>query len=160
MKRIRACIFLVLAFGFSFACENKSTEPSRPVNTTVSPDDRPGFANAEIVQTRIVPIKTALGKPAHELLIDWKNTGTVPIFQVKARFKVFTASGVQIESFSQSSYFIFVTSNPEKAILPDQIYKEPSGSGHYLLKTPSETRIPAKAQAEIVSVSQSPPESE
>ncbi len=154
-------ILLLMFFSFTVSCKTTTEEPqSTPApSSTLSPQTNQSV-KAEIVRARIVPVTTANGKPAHELLIDWKNTGTMPIFVVKAKFSIYTSKGDEIERMSQNSYTIFVSEKAENAIKPGEIYREPSGSGHFLLNVPPETRMPAKVKAQLIWVSAVPPASE
>lgn len=114
------------------ASDKKCYENGRkvPCAQAVAPVSASGY-QAEIINTRLVNWTNPEGRRMQMLLIDWRNTGSEPIGQVKATMTFFDASGRQIEEVK--SYNIFVTYDPKNTIKPGQSYKEPNGQGFVVL---------------------------
>lgn len=105
-----------------------STLPAAPTPSVLP------VAAAEIVSYRLVDFRTATGQGRKMLLVDWKNTGTLPIYGVKA--------DISALDYEAPNYTIF--SSESRPILPGQTYREPYGEGHVLLPmegTPNDARV-------------------
>ena len=116
----------------------KTDQPVPPVDNQAS-----GVYQAEIVRTRLIPYTTAQGKELQKLLIDWKNTGTLPIGQVTATLTFFDAGGRQIDEVKNWS--LFVTHDLKKTIKPGGIVEELNGDGFVVTTTDDSKAATAKA---------------
>lgn len=99
-----------------------------------------------LVKSRTVPWKMPNGKKTKMVLIDWKNTGKVPVKAVYAEINVFDKQGRKLMG-STPDYTVFYTDNPKSAIGPGKTYKEPDGEGYVLVPIDG---VPDRATVKIV----------
>lgn len=102
-----------------------------------------GFAQSanyqiEITQIKIEPFRMARGKEVQILLVDWKNTGKLPIGLVKAELIFFDSQDRQIDQVK--SYRIFTALNERAEIKPGNSYREPKNDGFVIVPTLESTK--------------------
>lgn len=102
-----------------------------------------GKYQAEIVRIRLEPFISAQGKSVQKLLIDWKNTGSLPIGQVIATVTFFDADGRPLDEIKHWS--VFTTHDRKQMIKPDQTYQEPNTDGFVLVTPDGSKAATAKA---------------
>lgn len=112
------------------------------------PDQGMGTYQAEVIRVRLVPSISAQGKAVQTLLIDWKNTGTLPIGQVNATVTFFDADGRQLDEIRNWS--VFATYDRKKTIKPGQAHEEPNNDG-FVFMTPDGSKA-ATAKAVLTKV--------
>jgi hypothetical protein len=125
------------------AVSQPSDQTSGPV-----PDQGRGAYQAEVIRVRLVPSVSAQGKVVQTMLIDWKNTGTLPIGQVNATVTFFDADGRQLDEIRNWS--VFATYDRKKMIKPGQAYEEPNNDG-FVFMTPDGSKA-ATAKAVLTKV--------
>jgi hypothetical protein len=111
-----------------------------------------GGYQAEVVRVRLVPFTNPQGKVLQMLLIDWKNTGTLPIGQVNATVTFFDADGQQLDEIRNWS--VFATHDQKKAIKPGQAYEALNNDG-FVFMTPDGTKA-TTAKAVLTKVAGAP----
>lgn len=92
---------------------------------------------AEILRVRLAPFVSPQGKTLQIVLIDWKNTGTLPIGQVSATVTFFDADGQQLDEIKNWS--VFTTYDRKKMIQPGQTVQGSNNDGFVFL-TPDGTK--------------------
>jgi hypothetical protein len=107
-----------------------------------------GSYQAEVVRVRLVPFTNPQGKVLQMMLIDWKNTGTLPIGQVNATVTFFDADGQQLDEIRNWS--VFATYDPKKTIKSGQAYEALNIDG-FVFITPDGTKA-ATAKAVLTKV--------
>ena len=117
-----------------------------------------GFAQSadyqiEIAQVKIEPYRMAQGKEVQILLIDWKNTGKLPVGLVKAELTVFDSQDRKIDQ--TKSYRIFAALSEKAEIKPGGIYHEPKNDGFVIVPMPV-AAIAARATVNLTLVGPRP----
>jgi hypothetical protein len=107
-----------------------------------------GSYQAEVVRVRLVPYTNPQGRILQMLLIDWKNTGTLPIGLVNATVTFFDADGQQLDEIRNWS--VYATHDQKKAIKPGQAYEALPGDG-FVFMTPDGAKA-ATANAVLTKV--------
>jgi len=120
----------------------------------ISPQPSSGYS-AEIVKTRIAPFDTGDGVRQQMILVDWKNTGTLPIGTVNATMTFFDKHGREIEEVKD--YTIFLTESQDKTIKPGETYVEADGDGFVIIALPPLYRKAARADMVLTKVGGVPP---
>ena len=98
--------------------------------------ERHGFAQSadyqiEIAKIKIEPFRMAQGKEVQILLVDWKNTGKLPVGLVKAELTFFDSQDRQIDQVKSDR--IFTASNERAEIKPGSVYREPKNDGFVIV---------------------------
>ena len=119
---------------------------------------RHGFAQSadyqiEIAQIKIEPFRMARGKEVQILLVDWKNTGKLPVGLVKAELTFFDSQDRQIDQVK--SYRIFTALNERTEIKPGIVYREPKNDGFVIIPRLETTRA-ARATVNLTLVGPRP----
>lgn len=125
----------------------QSSQASGPSSGQV-PDRGIGNYQADVIRVRLVPSLSAQGKAVQTLLIDWKNTGTLPIGQVNATVTFFDADGRQLDEIKNWS--VFATYDRKKMIKPGQAHEELNKDG-FVFMTPDGSKA-ATAKAVLTKV--------
>ena len=120
--------------------------------------ERHGFAQPadyqiEIAQIKIEHFRMARGNEVQILLVDWKNTGKLPVGLVKAELTFFDNQDRQIDQVK--SYRIFTASSASGEIKPGSVYREPKSDGFVIVPMPV-TAIAARATVNLTSVGPRP----
>jgi hypothetical protein len=79
-------------------------------------------------------------------VVDWKNTGDVPIRAVFAAITPYTADGHRIPN-GATDYCIYATSGP--GIAPGETYVEPNDEGFVLIVAPGVFSAAARVDVRI-----------
>ncbi len=138
--------------------EARKVKPEQPISSIINRESgqassqttgQPsGNYQAEVIRVRLVPSLSAQGKAVQTLLIDWKNTGTLPIGQVNATVTFFDADGRQLDEIKNWS--VFATYDRKKMIKPGQAHEEPNNDG-FVFMTPDGSKA-ATAKAVLTKV--------
>jgi hypothetical protein len=104
-------------------------------------------AQVALVRYRIILFRTAQGIDTKMLMVDWKNTGKVPVRIVKADIDVYDASGNRL-SASAKDHHLYAAARDEPGIKPGQTFQTKSGEGYILL---SYDGTPAKVKVRVTS---------
>jgi hypothetical protein len=107
----------------------------------------------EIAQIKIEPFRMAQGKEVQILLVDWKNTGKLPVGLVKAELSFFDSQDRKIDQIK--SYRIFTALSAKAEIKPGTVYREPKNDGFVIIPVPETTKA-ARATVKLTLVGPRP----
>lgn len=88
-------------------------------------------AQATLVGSRLVATTTGSGQPAKMVMVDWRNTGSVPIRSVFADIVAYDANGARLQS-GAPDYCVFVVDNASPGVQPGQVHYA-TGPGFLLM---------------------------
>lgn len=103
-----------------------------------------------IDHSRLVPLTTPQGLSAYKLLIDWENTGALPVSLVKATLVFYDEAGRELQRVND--YTIFMTDNPNRSVRPGEIYRMPEDAGFVYTPLPPDLLPAARAGVAVTKV--------
>lgn len=103
----------------------------RPQGDAVSPNSdsgsEQGTVSAEIVSSRLVSFKSNATKlPLQRVKTTWKNTGTLPIRVIEARF---TFRDERKQVINTTDYTLYAASSSDAGVPPGRTYSTPKDEG-------------------------------
>ena len=160
-------IVAICALPISLWIESRKTGSVNPANLSVSPSATvmpitsasPVISTlplpiqtpqAKLTRVRIVPFINPQGRRFLMVMIDWKNTGTLPIAALFARIDLYDSDKQFMSLESASSYCIFAAEKESQKIKPGEVYQEPVGDGFVVVSAMG--NVASRANVEIVRV--------
>lgn len=148
LQRIFPVIWLVAGLGCSESSRPTPVALSNPSPTsTPTPADKP---QAKVSRIRLVPFTSESMTNAQMVLVDWENTGTVPIYEVYARIDLYDSANQLMEFSSSKSQCIFAAAREDQKIEPGKEYKQKDGEGFVVIEMPGSSARAKRVSVEIV----------
>jgi hypothetical protein len=125
---------------------NSRTAAPQSANTrAVTPA---AITQAKIMRVRIVPFTNPQGRRFQMVMIDWRNTGTLPIAALFVRVDLYDVKGQFMSLESAASMCVFAAETESQKVQPSKTYQEPAGDGFVVVSATG--NIARRANVEIV----------
>lgn len=125
----------------------KASASSKESSASSASEEAP---QVEISRVRIVPFVNSQGRKLQMVMIDWKNTGALPIAALHVSLDLYDEKGQLMKEESLASECIFTAKRQGQAIKPGDAYEEPIGEGIVVLSPTGNSA--RRAEVEIVRV--------
>jgi hypothetical protein len=97
-------------------------------------------ASVRVSRVRVEPFTNPSGRKFQMVYVDWKNTGSKPVSEVRASIRVLDAAGREIPGVGTGETIVFTKEDyAGKPIAAGKSFREPYGDGWVVVLLPGQS---------------------